>query len=265
TCGQYTDIARWFPNGKLYFSYKLLSGKKHGDYYHHAINGQVLRKGSYVNNEEEGIWQTYYETGKPETSGVFLHGSRDSTWLYHYENGKISSTTEYDSDERHGISKIYSPDGMLILEKLFFQGNFMAYRKMRSDGIPQAWETFTGNNTIVLTNPNGKKVYEENFKNGVVEGVKRTYYNNGNLYSEYRYVSGDYSGDYVVYFENGKLLEKGSYKLDELHGPVERYNEDGTLRSKEHFVLGTREGKSLFFKNGTKAIEFNFYGGMTHD
>ena len=211
-CGEYTKVTKWFPNGKVYYSYDFLSGRKEGKYSHHGLNGQVAREGTFLDNLEEGVWTSYYDNGKVDSKGTYLRGDYDSTWTYHYENGEISSVVDYLDDERHGITRIYSPDGKPIIEKLYYQGNLLSYRLVSSENAGD-WITFTGNATISANYPNGKLAYEETYKKGVLDGSKKIYYDNGQACSEYRYASGGYHGEYKTYYSNGNVREKGSYKL----------------------------------------------------
>ena len=263
-CGEYTKVTKWFPNGKVYYSYDFLSGRKEGKYSHHGLNGQVAREGTFLDNLEEGVWTSYYDNGKVDSKGTYLRGDYDSTWTYHYENGEISSVVDYLDDERHGITRIYSPDGKPIIEKLYYQGNLLSYRLVSSENAGD-WITFTGNATISANYPNGKLAYEETYKKGVLDGSKKVYYDNGQACSEYRYASGGYHGEYKTYYSNGNVREKGSYYRDERHGVREKYNEDGSLSSRENYVMGTRQGKAELFVKGSKAVEFKFNGGMTYE
>jgi len=263
-CGDYAKVIKWFPNGKVYYSYDFLSGKKEGKYVQNAINGQVIREGSFLNNLEEGVWSSYFDNGALDSKGSYLQGEYDSTWTYRYENGQISSVVEYLDDERHGITSIYSPDGKPIIEKLYFQGNLLSYRMVSSENAGE-WVAFKGNATISANYANGKLAFEETYKNGVLDGVKKVNYDNGKSYSEYRYASGGYHGEYKTYYSNGNVREKGSYDRGERHGVREKYNEDGSLSSRENYVMGSRQGKAELFVKGSKAVEYKFNGGMTYE
>jgi len=263
-CGEYTKVAKWFPNGMVYYSYDFLSGRKEGRYLVQALNGKLVREGTFLDNQEEGVWSSYYDNGKLDSKGTYLRGEYDSTWTYRYENGQISSIVEYLADERHGITRIYSPDGKPIIEKLYYSGSLLSYRMISNESASD-WVPFNGNATISAKYPGGKTAYEETYKNGALDGVKRTYYDNGNLCSEYRYVLGGYHGEYKTYYSNGNVNEKGTYNLGERHGVREIYNEDGSLSSRENFVMGSRQGKAELFVKGAKSIEFKFNGGMTYE
>jgi antitoxin component YwqK of YwqJK toxin-antitoxin module/Flp pilus assembly protein TadD len=263
-CGDYTKVTKWFPSGKVYYSYDFLSGRKEGRYVQNAINGQVAREGSFLNNLEEGVWSSYYDNGALDSRGSYLMGDYDSTWTYRYENGQTSSVVEYLNDERHGITRIYSPDGKPIIEKLYYQGNLLSYRLVSSENASE-WVNFSGNATISANYANGKLAYEETYKNGVLDGIKKVSYDNGKTCWEYRYANGGYHGEYKTYYSNGNVMEKGSYDRGERQGVREKYNEDGSLSWRENYVMGSRHGKAELYVKGSKATEFKFNGGMTYE
>jgi uncharacterized protein len=265
SCGDYTKVTKWFPNGKIFYSYDLLSGQKEGTYQYNALNGKTVLQGVFVNGLEEGLWRAFYDNGKLDYVGSYLSGKHDSTWIYHFPNGEISSIADYKDGERNGITRNFGPDGTPLVEKIYVGGHLVGYRPINASQKKEAWKSFTGNASIVITYQNGKKAYEEEYRNGVLHGPKRIYYPNGNLYSEFNYALGDYHGDYHVYHSNGKLREKGSYKLDELNGTLEKYDEDGSLYMVEHYVMGVRSGKASVFEQGKKKLEFDFYAGLPYE
>jgi antitoxin component YwqK of YwqJK toxin-antitoxin module len=265
SCGDYTKITKWFPNGKVFYSYDLLSGRKEGAYQYNALNGKTTLQGEFINGQEEGQWKAFYDNGKVDYVGTYLSGKHDSTWIYHFPNGAISSVADYRDDERDGVTRNFGPDGTALVEKLYIGGHLVGYRSVATSQKKEEWKSFTGNASIVVAYENGKKAYEEQYKGGVLNGPKRIYYPDGNLYSEFNYVLGDYHGEYRVYHPNGKLREKGTYKFDELNGTVEKYNEDGSMYMSEQYIMGVRNGKATLAEPGKKKVEFDFYAGLPYE
>jgi antitoxin component YwqK of YwqJK toxin-antitoxin module/tetratricopeptide (TPR) repeat protein len=263
-CGNYTGAAtRWFPDGSLFYTYGMLGGKRHGMYKYHELNGQLSHEVLYLNGQREGIWKSYYSNGQLDYQGKYVQGNSDSTWTFYYMHGKVSSTIEYAKDERHGIARYNSAEGSPVLEKLYSEGDLIAYRAADAAGAFGAWIPFTATTTeIKATFPNGTTAIEEHYKDGALDGAKRIYFANGKLYSEYNYKYGDYEGAYAIYYPSGKIREKGEYKDDEFHGVVEEYNEDGSLLKLETFQRGIRNGKAVVNKKGAKSQTINFWWGI---
>jgi antitoxin component YwqK of YwqJK toxin-antitoxin module len=82
------------------------------------------------------------------------------------------------------------------------------------------------------------------------------------LCEEYNYVRGEYEGAYSIYYRDGKLSEKGVFKNDGIDGKVETFYPDGTPLKVEHFRMGQRHGKAIYFGKGQARREFTFWDGV---
>ncbi|HET9487885.1 MAG TPA: tetratricopeptide repeat protein [Chryseosolibacter sp.] len=262
-CGNYiNDFTKWYPDGTVYFSYKFLNGKKHGHYIHNDITGKPIREGDFMEDQEEGLWKSYNRNGQVSNVGSYLEGLKDSVWNYYYPDGRISYTVRYREDKSHGVSRYYSPDGEPLLEKMYEQGDLIAFRIINENDENAAWQNFSGTETISVKNAAGKVVFEETYQDGLRHGYKRVYFDNGKLCEEYNYVRGDYEGPYSIYYRDGKVSEKGVFKNDEIEGKVETFFPDGTPLKVEHFRMGQRHGKAIYSGKGQTRKEFTFWDGV---
>jgi uncharacterized protein len=261
--GDYTRyIKKWYPDGKPFYAYTFLGSRKHGAYAQYEINGQLTLKGQFQYGTENGPWVTYYDNGVKSKEGYYLDGNYDSLWTYYYRNGKISSQSTYLNDEREGVSNYFSPEGTLIVQKYFEEGNLLAYKTLNS-GKWSAWTPLAANAKILATFQDGTPAYEEQFANFVRDGHFRIYYASGKVYSDYLYKNGNYDGAYSILYPNGKPLETGKYVNDMRDGLVTIYNEDGSMRMTSEYKMDLRHGKATYFKNGVKVKEFVYEDGMT--
>jgi len=262
-CGNYQGTAiRAFPDGSKFLEYSFMFGRRQGKYTFFNIDNKVKVDGQYMRGSEAGEWKRYYATGQLDNIGKYIDGEYDSTWTYYFPHGKLSSTIPYQDGKRNGIAKFNSAEGTPMLEKWYDRDNLVSYRTIKSDGQFGEWTPFKPDAVIVINYPNGTKAYEETFKNGMIEGVKRFYFSSGKIHSEYFYKAGDYEGPYKVYYPNGKLYEKGEYKNDELQGVLEIYNEDGSLYRRETYLNGSRHGKTELFSKGAVVKSVDFFGGF---
>jgi uncharacterized protein len=261
--GYYGMIARYFPDGKPFYSYNLFNGKREGKFQYFEMSNQLEREGNYIDGWAEGLWKGY-ENGKLDYVGRYLNNNFDSTWTYYNESGKVSSTATYMRGERNGLSTTQNAEGGPAIEKMYLSDDLVAFRTMRADGTWSDWTKFTGNASIVAYYSNGAKAIEEEYKNGYITGPKRHYFSNGKVVSEFIFKNGDYEGPYVRYYANGKVREKGEYRSDELHGKLEWYNEDGTLSKTENYNYGVRTGKAATYQKGVKK-EYTFWGSNVYE
>ena len=260
-CGNYSGKNyKMFPNGNVFYSYDLTLNLRNGQYKYNTTDNVLEWGGLMVNGQEEGVWTGYSSIGKLESRGKFFNGERDSIWNYFYPSGKLSSTAYYRSGDRDDVSSYYGDDGTLILEKLFESGQLVAYRT-NDKGQLGEWQPMKKEMAIVVNYPSGKKAYEEQFKNGLANGVKRIYYSSGKVYSEYNFKDGDYEGTYTMYHPNGNVAEKALYKDDQLTGTRQFFNEDGSLLKTEEYSKGLRHGSTIRYTKGVKVSEVVFWGG----
>jgi antitoxin component YwqK of YwqJK toxin-antitoxin module len=265
-CGTFTgEMKKWYPDGTLFYMYNFVQGKKHGPYEARQINGELKSLGQFVGGLREGLWKEFYEDGRLRYEGNYRNGSSDSLWTFYYADGKISSVVNYRDDERHGVSRLFSPEGVPIVEKLYDKGDILSYRTLNADGTGGQWIQFPGTGTITVKYANGNLALDEQYKDRLRHGNSRIYYQDGELYSEFKYDMGDFEGDFVQNYATGKAREKGTYKEDELDGKSELYDLDGTLLKVENYRMGTRYGKTLIYKKGVIQKEVDFWNGEAEE
>lgn len=264
SCGNYIkNFTRWYSDGKPYYSFTFLNGKKYGPYAYYDITGKVVMDGSYHDDDEAGVWRSFYPNGQLNKTGRYLNGMKDSVWIYYRPTGKISSTITYRRDESHGISRYYSPEGEPLIEKMYLHGDLVAFRVINDNDEQAAWQDFSGTGVISVKNAAGHLIYEESYKDGLRDGYKRLYFENGKLCEEFMYKQGDFEGPYSIFYSDGKLFEKGTFKNDVLEGKMEVFYPDGSPLKVEYFRMGSRHGKATYFGKGNSRKEFYFRDGIS--
>lgn len=78
-------------------------------------------------------------------------------------------------------------------------------------------------------------------------GTKYTYYDNGQLKTEYVVKDDKLEGYQKSYHENGNLRKEGNWKNDNEDGLFKFYDEDGVLKSDETYVDGKLQGPAHFY------------------
>jgi antitoxin component YwqK of YwqJK toxin-antitoxin module len=89
----------------------------------------------------------------------------------------------------------------------------------------------------------GKK--QGKMKDGILEGERVNYFENGQLRYKGSYKNGLREGEWTFYHDNGQLYGKGSYKNGKKEGEWVDYRKDGTVNSE----------RSGTFKNGKTASD----------
>jgi antitoxin component YwqK of YwqJK toxin-antitoxin module/Flp pilus assembly protein TadD len=255
------SLARYYPDGSLFFKYEYMTGKRHGVYSYFDPLGIKQVSGSFEEGNRQDQWTYYHSNGKVSSTGRCWDGDQDSVWTYHYPDGRVKLVSNFKGDERHGLTTYYSVEGAPVIELVYDNGQIVSYRDVASNPKSE-FLPFSGNGKIQAKYPNGVIAWEDEFKNGVRHGMYRLTQSNGKVLAEYPHVDGENHGAYAEYYPNGKVFEKGTYKNGEQDGKLEEYNENGTLIRSENYVSGMLHGKCIYYKNGVKHKEISYRYGF---
>ena len=201
-------------------------------------NGKVSSEGWMKNGQPEGFWRTFYPTGIIKSEGKRKNHLLDSTWIFFTETGdtlqkinyvlgkrngytvtyrtsqlkdpinkgSILSEELFVNDIKEGISRYYYDKGNLK-EEVFFSNNKRhgSAKEYDEKGLLITLQTF---NKGILTE---RERINRKDKDGLKQGVWRTYYENNKIKSELYYKDDVLNGPYKEYDENGLLLTVLNY------------------------------------------------------
>lgn len=71
------------------------------------------------------------------------------------------------------------------------------------------------------------------------EGIRKTYYENGQLKEEANYKNGKLDGEAKYYYKNGQLKEEANYKNGKLDGEAKTYYINGKIQNISQYSNGT--------------------------
>lgn len=95
-------------------------------------------------------------------------------------------------------------------------------------------ETFDGE--VIWFYENGNVMQTVNYKNNVLDGLRKNYHESGPLKSQYSYKNGQIEGEWVEYYENARLSESGQYKNGERNGDWKEYYSNGKLKGEGKYA-----------------------------
>jgi len=108
-----------------------------------------------------------------------------------------------------------------------------------------------------------KSAYTEkgHYVDGLRQGVWKTYYIDGTLWSEGTYLNDMRHGLWKHYYEDGVTLSKEFHYLNgQLYGSFKGYDKDGTLSLEEHYLNGERHKFSKsYYPDGTISSETEYF------
>ncbi len=194
------------------------------------------------NGKRHGLWQKYYpNTTQLRYQGTFNHGKEIGEFKFYCETCK---------EQPIALKKFSENDS--IAQVTFFT----------KKGIPISKGQMVGKKRIgkwVYFHKDGKTLLsEENYANGLLEGLKITYYPNQVITQETHYLNGKKNGIEKYYSPQGVLLKQFFYKDDTLQGNAKYYDADGNLIIEGTYKDGRKHGLWRYYKGGKLIKEERF-------
>jgi len=101
------------------------------------------------------------------------------------------------------------------------------------------------------------KVKEVEFRNGIKEGMTRTFYKGGVVEQEIPYVADKKNGEARWYYPDSKLFRVTPYVNDTIHGSQIQYYKSGRVKAKLDYKDGKRlPGLEEYTMNGEKVTDY---------
>lgn len=149
-------VGEWFwyyENSKPLREANYDLGKLEGEFVEYDEDGNILSKGVYQDNEQEGMWIEAH--GDHVEEGKFFEGMRNGSWKGTYKNGNKSYETTFNDDNPDGSYKSYWFNG-----KLKESGRYILGRK---HGV---WQYFdeSGEMFLRVTYRKGVEISYDNIK-----------------------------------------------------------------------------------------------------
>ena len=108
-------------------------------------------------------------------------------------------------------------------------------------------------------------LFSENYINGILDGVSKKWYPNGQLMEVRIYKLGQKNGKQVAYFENGKVKFDFTAKLDQYEGELKEWNNDGNLIHFATYKNGQEEGtQKMWYDNGKIRANYVMVNGKRY-
>jgi len=138
--------------------------------------------------------------------------------------------------------KIFSGSLIIILSLLFWSGcsGNRTEKKDPSAGNGSISVPDTGFTGIKQYMSGSHLVMEATLKNGVKDGLMKTYYANGKLRRTFWYENGLREDSAIWYYEEGQLFRTTPYKRDTMDGFQKQYFRNGKLKARIGYKKGFR-------------------------
>ncbi|MCI0382332.1 MAG: hypothetical protein L0207_04700 [Chlamydiae bacterium] len=227
--------ALWDEEGNIVEEAWYENDRLNGKFFEKAKDGKEIVF-HYKDNKKDGLHEIFFpphpQFGKMKALEIhFQNDLPEGDVIEYSQEGKIISITPYHQGKKHGIAKVFLPEGSLFMTLGF--ANDLTHGEM------------------LQYFPNGKIYKNCQFVNGNKEGEEKTYFINGKLAALVFLKNGKQDGLYQEWNQNGILIFEGEYKEGLRHGKFNKYYDDGKPKLLQVFVEDQLHGvKKAFDSKG---------------
>ena len=74
-------------------------------------NGQLSRRGAYVNGKQEGTWKYWFDNGEKLKQGSYREGAPDGLWTYWHMTGAKAEEATFVGGKKNGGATFWDSEG----------------------------------------------------------------------------------------------------------------------------------------------------------
>jgi antitoxin component YwqK of YwqJK toxin-antitoxin module len=233
--------------GIISFEGKYIAGELEGIAKWYYPNGKLATEAEYENNELAGSYQTYHPDGAKLEIGSYLETKPIGIWQYYAPNGRLCIEEKYDSS------------GSL---RQIIRAN------TESGGNLQLGSFRNGTGKLMRYTFGGQLKAEENYINGVLEGLSTYYDSTKRIRETCQYLKGQRHGQQRLFWsgsDGGRLHEQISWQLGQKQGGYSVWHPDGKLAINGYYHQGSQDSVWLFYHpEGKLAAKQQYHDQRLH-
>ena len=222
----------------------------------------------------------YNEKGILITEENFINNTKQGKARYFYETGEVKKEMQFDNNIETGTAYEFGKDGRLITIEEFKGG-----RSITNEEINRFDENGNKTGKWIEYYSTNKIKKEENYRNGIKDGIVKEYDENGNLKALVQFNNGEENDsvqEFVFidirteYYDNGQPKLVGGYANEKKQGIFREYDRDSgkiinsyiydqDVKLSEGIIdnYGIYKGKwKIFYKTGELKEEGEFIEGI---
>lgn len=170
---------------------------------------------------KQGAWEKKDAAGRLVYQGSFINNKPNGDFVYFDSTGRVKAKTVFSENG----TKAYT----IVFEKGFKLSEGL-YINEKKEGT---WKFFNNDSVVIA---------EETYKEGIPEGIWKTYYSNGALCEEMPYVNGVKEGTWLQYFYDGPIKTKATFKNGKLEGLATFYHPNGLVFISGPYTNNLKDG-----------------------
>ena len=178
---------------------------------------------------KQGKWSQKYDNGGLRYDGNFVDDKPTGIFLYYTESGLLKANLEYFNEGESASARLYHSN-----RKVKAVGLYISEQK------EQLWKYYDFRENLIR---------EENYKNGMLEGLTTLFYRDGSVLEKTTYVADKKEGNSTQYYRNGQLKVSAHYKGGKLDGIYTLYNSEGVKKYQGKYSNDIKEGIWKYYKS----------------
>lgn len=167
-----------------------------------------------------------YRNGQIQSQISIVNGKQDSVGIEYYESGCLQSKMNYIAGKLDGEITFY-----------FDSTNKKSLTEIFKSGIRN------GKKIQFFNNASNDTIAYINYKNNLIDGIKKEFYPNNKIYRIAEYKNGLQNGSQKTYNNDGKLELELGFKNGENHGVWHYYFDSGKEAKIENWTEGLKNGE----------------------
>ncbi len=180
-----------------------------------------------VNGLRQGLWKKQQPNGRLLYEGHFKDGKPVEEWKRYHEGGQVKAIISYRPNSDSAYTQLFDEWGKKVAE-----GFYLNEKKVGT------WKYFSNN----------RVVSDEQFENGIKNGVSHTYYDTGEKLEEADWKNGKEEGTHWIFFKNGKPFMEYKTHNSQRNGLCLTYFQSGKPELEAHYKNGLRDGDWIYYK-----------------
>lgn len=249
----------YFLDGKLKKTLNFINGKESGISKEYTQEGLVIaiteyKNGSLIRREninrtdrnakKQGVWKFFFDDGSLQLEGFYVNGKKNGFFKDYNKEGVLLSITKYIEDEiQKDVPELAEYD---LRTDYYTDGSVKvvgSYKNGVAEGIRREYaQDGKIKNAFFFEKGNitGEGIVDEK---GLRQGFWKEYYDNGKLRSEGIYTNNVKTGDWKFYTENAIIKQVGKFNKNGFQtGEWKWYYENGKIQKTENFENGVLQG-----------------------
>lgn len=234
--------SKTFPGGKTRYSGFFIDDSPVGTFLYYHENGKLKAKNYFFDKGKKAKAELFNAKGEKEAEGLYVDKLKDSVWNYYNSQGKLILIESYQLGKKHGVFRVFSPDGSKTEEIISWMNN-------EKHG---AWTQYY---------PDGSKRIEAHYLHGELDSVFKLYFQGGKIKMEGRYKNAGKVGEWLEYNSDGSLRLQEIYKNGKhlrttlLNGVFKNYYPNGFIESEYQYRNGKKNGPFTEYHNTGRKVK----------